>query len=123
MQTARGDRSLATAILYLVDEENPSRFHRLAFDEMWFFHNGSPVKMVMLDDPASAPRLAVLDGDHPQILVPGGVWMAAGVHGDGWTLVSCVVTPGFEYEDFERADPQALLKEFPEAVEVITAFG
>jgi predicted cupin superfamily sugar epimerase len=36
-----------------------------------------------------------------------------------WTLVGCVVTPGFEYEDFEIAEPEPLLAEFPEAADII----
>ena len=32
-----------------------------------------------------------------------------------WTLVSCVVTPGFEYGDFELADREALLAAYPQA--------
>ncbi len=41
--------------------------------------------------------------------------------GGDWTLVGCVVTPGFEYEDFEPADREALLREFPQDAEIILA--
>jgi len=83
------------------------------------------------------------------VFVPGGWWLGARVApggpsgegagglgdgiGDGagederagagrdWTLVGCVVTPGFEYEDFEPAEPASLLREFPEAADIIRA--
>ena len=42
-------------------------------------------------------------------------------HDLDWTLVSCVVTPGFEYADFELADQKALLRDYPLAKELILA--
>jgi predicted cupin superfamily sugar epimerase len=38
-----------------------------------------------------------------------------------WTLVSCVVTPGFEYDDFELGERAALLAEFQRAKRDILA--
>ena len=43
----------------------------------------------------------VAAGQHPQLLVPGGVWQAAAPAADELVLVSCVVAPGFDMEDFE----------------------
>jgi predicted cupin superfamily sugar epimerase len=42
-------------------------------------------------------------------------------HEYDWTLVSCVVTPGFEYSDFQMADRESLLHDFPLAKDVILA--
>jgi hypothetical protein len=65
--TPVGMRSLSTAILYLLTVDDPSRFHRLRFDEVWFFHAGSPVEMVFLD-----PLETLIVGpDAPQALAPG----------------------------------------------------
>jgi predicted cupin superfamily sugar epimerase len=36
--------------------------------------------------------------------VPAGAWQAAETLG-AWTLVSCVVAPGFVFERFELAHP------------------
>jgi len=44
----------------------------------------------------------VLSGQAPQVLVPPGWWRAASPQG-GWVLVSCVVSPGFEFSGFELA--------------------
>jgi uncharacterized protein len=41
-------------------------------------------------------------GERPQVVVPAGAWQSASTLG-AWTLVSCVVTPGFEFEGFELA--------------------
>jgi predicted cupin superfamily sugar epimerase len=35
--------------------------------------------------------------------------------------VGCVVTPGFEYEDFELADRETLEREFPGAADIVQA--
>ncbi len=40
-------------------------------------------------------------GHEPQALVPGRSWQSASPGGDTWSLVACVVAPGFDFEDFE----------------------
>ncbi len=129
--TPAGMRSLSTAILYLVTADDPSRFHRLRFDEIWFFHAGSPVEMVFLDPVDTV----VVGPDAPQALAPGGRWMAARVAppapgaamalapGPGWALIGCVVSPGFEYDDFEAGNPDTLLPAYPEAADYIRALS
>jgi predicted cupin superfamily sugar epimerase len=123
--TAVGSRSLCTAILYLLTADDPSRFHRLRFDEVWFFHSGAPVEMVFLDP----VETAVLGPDAPQALAPGGRWMAARIAedaftpGPAWALVGCVVSPGFEYDDFEAGEREALLAMHPQAAEYIQALA
>jgi hypothetical protein len=39
-------------------------------------------------------------GQRPQIVVPAGNWQAARPAGDEPVLVSCVVSPGFDFADF-----------------------
>jgi uncharacterized protein len=131
--TPVGARALCTAILYLLTSDDPSRFHRLRFDEVWFFHAGAPVEMVFLDPVATL----VVSPRAPQALAPGGRWMAAriaapaapgapaprDVAGPAWALVGCVVNPGFEYEDFEAGDREALLRAYPQAAEYIRALS
>ena len=127
--TPAGVRLLSTAILYLLTADDPSRFHRLRFDEVWFFHAGAPVEMVFLD-----PHETLFVGPQaPQALAPGGRWMAARVApplrgaaaapaaGPDWALVGCVVTPGFEYDDFEAGNREALLQAYPQAADHICA--
>ena len=62
----------------------------------------------------------------PQALVPAGSWQGARLAGgphlpvhDAWALVSCVVTPGFDFADFELADRDVLIAEHPRAAELI----
>jgi predicted cupin superfamily sugar epimerase len=61
-----------------------------------------------------------------QALVPAGSWQGARLAGGphlpaqyAWALVSCVVTPGFDFADFEIGVREALLSEFPAHAELI----
>jgi predicted cupin superfamily sugar epimerase len=52
-------------------------------------------------------------------MVPAGTWQAARLLGREsdpaeWALVSCVVAPGFDYEDFELAERDTLVAEHPQ---------
>ena len=74
--------------------------------------------------PAGLPQGAL--GRLPQALVPAGSWQGARLAGgphlpaqDAWALVSCVVTPGFDFADFELADRDALLAAHPQHAELI----
>jgi predicted cupin superfamily sugar epimerase len=46
----------------------------------------------------------MFNGQSPQIIVPRGMWQAAKTSQD-WTLVSCTVSPGFQFSGFELAPP------------------
>jgi predicted cupin superfamily sugar epimerase len=44
------------------------------------------------------PDLAA--GQRPQVVIPAGQWQSAGPAGPDETLVSCIVSPGFDFADF-----------------------
>ncbi len=142
VSTPRGTRAASTAILFLVTAAAPSHLHKLAGDELWVFQGGLPLEVVrisasgelatdVLGDPApaaggspgTAPAL------QPQVLVPAGSWQGARLAGGphlpasrAWALVSCIVTPGFEYDDFELGERASLLTRYPEHAETVRAF-
>ena len=138
--TPRGERAESTAILFLVTAAAISHLHRLSSDELWVFQGGLPLELVtlspggeletrVLGDPAGGTHEAVGAEATPQALVPAGSWQGARLAGGprlpasrAWALVSCIVSPGFEYEDLELGERDALLAAFPEHAEVITAF-
>ena len=50
-----------------------------------------------------------------QVTIEPGIWFAARLkEPSAFTLVSCAVAPGFEYEDFELANRDSLLFEYPD---------
>jgi predicted cupin superfamily sugar epimerase len=106
-------RSASTAIHYLLTVGTWSAWHRVRADEVWHHYDGAPLALYRL-----GMATVRLDGDTPQAVVPAGVWQAAEPVG-GAVLCGCTVAPGFEFEDFELASPEQLLREYPEDTELI----
>lgn len=104
---AEGERASATAIHFLLEAHQSSHWHRVDAAEMWLWHSGSPIMLLTAPNdrgPITRTVLGadVLAGQSPQLLVPAGHWQAARPLG-GWALVSCVVSPGFDFAGFELA--------------------
>jgi predicted cupin superfamily sugar epimerase len=102
-----GGRSAVTAIHFLLESGQESRWHRVDADEIWCWHAGSPLALGVA--PAGGGAVIwqalggnVLAGDMVQAVVPAGDWQAARAE-VGWSLVSCVVAPGFDFSGFELA--------------------
>lgn len=119
-------RNVSTAIYYLLMNEDISHFHRIKSDELWFFHQGMPMEIVVIKNGTIHTIVLgndVENGERPQAIIEAGCWFAAGVKGRyGYSLVSCMVAPGFDFADFEMAKRAALLYEYPLLKEVIEAF-
>ena len=93
-----GARSAGTAILFLLEQGQSSHWHKVDADELWFWHAGAPLALRIGD------RAVTLAAASPQALVPAGEWQAARAEA-GWTLVTCVVVPGFDFAGFTLAPP------------------
>ena len=122
-----GKRNYSTAIYFLLTSNNFSAFHRVRQDEFWHFHTGSPLELHMISEEGNCSSIIIgnnLEKDEtPQFVVPGGHWFAASVIGkDSYSLVSCTVSPGFDFEDFELADGEKLIERYPEHKEIIKRF-
>ena len=88
---------------FLLDAGERSHWHRVDAAELWLWHAGAPLRLgIGADDVTLGPD--VVAGHMPQAMVPPGEWQAAWA-GDGWTLVSCIVAPGFDFAGFELAPP------------------
>ncbi len=107
------DRSLSTSIYYLMTADSFSQMHRLRHDEIWHFLAGDPVEMLQLTAEGIAQKFQLRE--EKEVLVPAKVWQGArlAVGGD-WALVSCIVSPGFEFEDFEMLEKEKMLEMFSE---------
>jgi predicted cupin superfamily sugar epimerase len=104
-----GERSAASAILYLLAAGQRSHWHRVDAAEIWQWSGGETLELLVWRDDqetVTAVRLGgnVLGGEAPQAVVPAGAWQAARPLGD-WALVGCIVAPGFRFEGFELAPP------------------
>lgn len=99
-------RSTATAILFLLGEGDRSAWHLVSSEELWIHTQGPSLTLELGGsghDPAPGDRrLLGIDserGEQRHVLVPAGVWQRT-LPAAGDTLVSCVVSPGFEFDDF-----------------------
>jgi predicted cupin superfamily sugar epimerase len=79
--------------------------------ELWLWHRGGALTLALggdADTRAEATELRlgpdVAAGEHPQLLVPAGVWQSAWPADARQVLVSCVVVPGFDFADFTLAE-------------------
>jgi uncharacterized protein len=99
-----GPRASATAIYFLLAPGEESRWHRVRSAEVWLWHSGGPLTLQYGDAPESAVAVTlgpdVVTGEQPQVVVPAGAWQAARPAGDQPVLVSCIVSPGFDFADF-----------------------
>lgn len=111
-------RSSGTAIYFLLDQNDFSAFHRLKTGELWYLLDGSSVRIHILEK--EDRKILDLDKSQPVVHVPANRWFAAEiVDKSRFALMSCVVMPGFEFEDLEIADYESLIREFPENKDII----
>ena len=98
-----GQRGAGTAIYFLLKQGERSHWHRVDAAEIWLWHAGSPLHLEIGKDSFTlGADLAA--GQRPQIVVPAHHWQAARSLGE-WTLVSCTVSPAFDFSGFEMAPP------------------
>ena len=114
---------LMTAIYFLLTSENVSHFHRIKHDELWFHHEGSPISIHILEKGEHKEYiLGKTFGQEcrPQQLVKGNTIFGSSVlEADSYALVSCVVSPGFDFNDFELFSYEELIKEYPKEGDII----
>lgn len=119
-----GDRAFGTAIYFLLERHHFSALHRIQSDEVWHFYAGGPLDVSVID-PAGELTVIRLGNDPErgevfQAVVTAGSWFGSKpTPGSEYSLVGCTVAPGFDFADFELADRESLLAEFPQHRAVI----
>jgi len=106
-------RASGTAIVFLLRAGEASHWHRVDAAELWLWQAGDPLELRLAESDASPVRSVVLGsnigaGQALQGLVAPDEWQAARPFGEarhGYTLVSCVVVPGFDFAGFTLAPP------------------
>ncbi len=103
-----GSRYAATSIYFVLHPDEFSEWHTVLSDELWLWHSGSSLLLTLggtKDKPEETQEIIlgpdVLKGQNPQALVPANVWQTAKPLGTEPVFVSCVVAPGFHYDDFK----------------------
>lgn len=102
------ERASGSAIYYLLEAEQYSHWHRVDAAEIWLWHAGAPLALTLSQDGHDAASRVLgaelSQGQRPQIVIPPGCWQTAASLGR-YTLVSCTVSPAFEFDRFEMAPP------------------
>ena len=101
-------RPTATLIYFLLPAGHSSAWHRVISDEVWLAHLGSVTLELGGLGPGPTPAVTTVvgtdtaAGQQTQAVVPAGIWQRT-LPGTSDALVSCLVSPGFDFEDFELA--------------------
>ena len=122
--TYDGKRKLYTSIYFLLTSTDVSHFHRLKSDELWYYHAGSSLTVHILHENGTYEEiklgLNLEQGEVPQALVPkNSIFGSSVMEDDAFSLVGCMVSPGFEFQDFEMFTQAELLSKYPEQKEII----
>jgi len=117
-ETWRGEagpdgRARGTAIIFLLQTGEASHWHTVDAAELWLWQAGDPLELRRAAEDAGPERSLILGpdiaaGQSFQALVVPHEWQAARPAGEprhGYSLVSCVVVPGFDFAGFTLAAP------------------
>ncbi|MDN4474111.1 cupin domain-containing protein [Demequina zhanjiangensis] len=111
VETPGGARPAVTMIHYLLAPGEHSAWHVVSSDEMWLWHGPGRLELALGgegDEPGEASVVVLgpdaQSGDAQQCLVPAGVWQSARLVAEEEVLVSCVVSPGFDFADWRLAE-------------------
>lgn len=113
-------RNYATGIYFLLTDDNFSAWHRIKSDEMWHYYYGTaPLLVHELNRNGNYIVTEISNGVsnvfNPQYVVKAGHWFASEIkERKGFALVGCTVSPGFDFSDFELAERNKLLTQYPQ---------
>ncbi|MBK0383318.1 cupin domain-containing protein [Pedobacter sp. SD-b] len=110
-------RNVSTAIFFLLADQNKSHFHKIRSDEQWFHHFGETLEILYIEENTLKTMLLgnnLENGEVLQATIPANTWFASRMKNyKGYGLVSCTVSPGFDFEDFEMAKKKELMSLYP----------
>lgn len=114
-------RMAGGAIYALVTRVDFSAMHRLKTDEIWHFYAGDPIELLLLYPDKHSSEVVVLGpdvlaGQHPQFIVPAGVWMGARpstAGAEAYGFFGTTMAPGFADDDFEPGYRDELQRQYP----------
>jgi predicted cupin superfamily sugar epimerase len=120
-----GPRHTSTAIYYLLEPETFSEMHVLQSDEIFHHYLGDAVEMLQLHADGRSERVVlgkdIAAGQSLQTVVRRNIWQGSRLlKPEGWALLGCTVSPGFEFVDYKSAPRAELIARWPHEAEAIT---
>ena len=124
LEVEQGIRPYYTSIYFLLRSQDISHFHRLQSDEVWYYHGGSALTLHIIhpDGTYEAKKLGldVANGEQPQLVVKKHSIFGSSVDAlNTFGLVGCMVSPGFDFADFELFTQEDLLQLYPQHEAII----
>lgn len=122
-----GTRNISTCIYFMLTENDISVFHKIKSDEIWHHYMGDAVEIFVIEGDGNITTHVLgkdlLNNQVPQVMMPKDHWFAAKVvEGGSYSLMGCTVAPGFDFDDFEMAERESLLENYPQLKEWINIY-
>ena len=109
-------RPLAGSIYFMLSPGEISHFHEIDCDEIWFYHEGCGMRITVLSPDGIERHLlggSPENGERAMIVIPKGrIFAAENLKEDGYTFVSCVTAPKFEYSGFRLVSKSELREKY-----------
>jgi len=121
----KGNRNASTAIYFLLSFGQFSAFHKILSDEMWHFYAGQTLTIYEIENNGNliTHQLGadLENGETFQCVIKAGNWFGSRCEiANGFSLVGCTVSPGFDFTDFELANKYELCQTFPALANLIS---
>lgn len=97
-------RPTATLIYFYLPAGESSAWHRVKSDEIWLAHQGEVTLQFggLAAEPVEGDLVVVSPTEQQQVVVTAGQWQRT-IATNSPALASCLVSPGFDFDDFELA--------------------
>ncbi|MBR5914234.1 MAG: cupin domain-containing protein [Selenomonadaceae bacterium] len=120
---SQNNRATAGSIYFMLVGKDISHFHKIDCDEIWYYHEGCGLKIFVIRDGKLEEFLLGKDIEHGQramVIVPANsIFAAENLNDESYTLISCMTTPKFRYENFQLVTKNELKKFYAKADEKI----
>jgi uncharacterized protein len=124
-----GERNICTSIYFMLTGNDKSCFHKIKSDEIWHFYKGTTTVLIhCIDQSGKYFNFEVGDfNEKPcfQVVIPKNTWFASELVQKSETdfaLCGCTVAPGFDFKDFDLAEREFLINQFPQHDKLIQDF-
>lgn len=110
-----GKKNIST-IYYMLTDNDISAFHKLHnVVEIWYYHIGEKLNIYIIDNEGALTTHTLSATDELQVVIQPEQWFAAEIaEKKGFSIVGCAVAPAFTFENFELAEKDKLIKNFPQ---------
>ena len=107
----------------MLDKDDVSHFHQLDCDEIWYYHAGCGMKIILLQNSKIEELLLGVNpkqNEQPMVFIPkGSIFAAENIDKNDFTFISCATTPRFTYKGFRLVPRSELKKLHPQLSEEI----